>query len=331
MFLLLLTLLSLTILPSAIGQTPLSVTVSTNQTQYSPAQNVLISGMVRDNLNNPVLGAGVSIQVNGPSSKLVHVLLVYTNSAGSYSDSFILPADSVAGQYTVYVSASKSGYANGQNQSQFTVQGGSTTTSSSSPTTSSTTPSQRLCLIATAAYSSELSPEVALLRNFRDNQVLDTKAGASFMQAFNAFYYSFSPQVASRVASNDDIRIVTKAVLYPLVGILYLTSIVFAATSFNGELAVTISGIIAAFGLGFVYFGSIAALIARRFILVRSERLLKAIRTSCLLVLASLILLMLAEVASVPGALMVASVTLVLSCMVLGTMFATWITRKSAA
>ncbi|HEX7031593.1 MAG TPA: ABC transporter substrate-binding protein, partial [Nitrososphaera sp.] len=52
------------------------------------------------------------------------------------------------------------------------------------------------CLIATAAFGSELTPQVQFLRNFRDNYILSTASGAAFMNAFNSVYYSFSPQVA---------------------------------------------------------------------------------------------------------------------------------------
>ena len=52
------------------------------------------------------------------------------------------------------------------------------------------------CLIATAAYGSEMSKQVQQLRELRDNTVLDTDAGSSFMDTFNSIYYSFSPTIA---------------------------------------------------------------------------------------------------------------------------------------
>lgn len=308
------------------AQTPLSVTVSTSQAQYTPTQTVLISGTVRDSLNNPVLGAGASIQVNGPGGT-VHVQLVYTNQAGSYSDSFILAADSVAGQYTVYVVARKTGYADGQGQLQFTVQGGGTVTSSTSQTTSSTGPSQRLCLIATAAYGSELSPEVALLRTFRDKQVLNTRAGSSFMQAFNAFYYSFSPQVASHIAANTILRLTAKMFLYPLVGVLYLASAIFQVASSNSEGAIILSGMFASFALGLVYLGPIAAVIAR-LASGRSSRYTRALRAFGALAGCSLIGLVFADVIQLTAILTITTVGLVLSCMGLGALLLPGVTAR---
>jgi hypothetical protein len=52
------------------------------------------------------------------------------------------------------------------------------------------------CLIATAAYGTELAPQVQFLREIRDNTVLSTSSGSSFMTAFNDVYYSFSPTIA---------------------------------------------------------------------------------------------------------------------------------------
>jgi len=52
------------------------------------------------------------------------------------------------------------------------------------------------CLIATAAYGSEMSQQVQSLREIRDKTVLGTNSGSSFMETFNSIYYSFSPTIA---------------------------------------------------------------------------------------------------------------------------------------
>ncbi len=52
------------------------------------------------------------------------------------------------------------------------------------------------CLIATAAFGSELAPQVQQLRELRDNKLLQTKSGSDFMITFNNFYYLFSPDIA---------------------------------------------------------------------------------------------------------------------------------------
>ena len=48
------------------------------------------------------------------------------------------------------------------------------------------------CLIATATFDSELSPQVQKLREIRDSKLLQTESGTQFMESFNSFYYSFS-------------------------------------------------------------------------------------------------------------------------------------------
>jgi len=72
------------------------------------------------------------------------------------------------------------------------------------------------CLIATAAFGSELSPQVQFLREIRDNTVLQTESGTSFMTGFNQFYYSFSPVVADYERENPAFKEVVKITLTPL-------------------------------------------------------------------------------------------------------------------
>lgn len=220
----------------------------------------MVSGRVLDSQNNAVGGATVSIQIGDPPQSYD---LVYSDNSGAYQDAFIIPSSFRPGQYTIYVTASKAGFSiSPPQQTQFTlVQQNTSTTSSSSSSQSNGLPSP--CFIATATYGSEIAPEVALLRHFRDAQVLQTSAGRSFMQAFNAFYYSFSPQVAAFISSHAVLRSAMKVVLYPLIGILYLSSRMFQASSFNEELAVVISGTFAALGIGVVYFGPIAIICSR--------------------------------------------------------------------
>jgi len=72
------------------------------------------------------------------------------------------------------------------------------------------------CLIATAAFGSELSPQVQFLREIRDNTVLQTESGTSFMAGFNQFYYSFSPAVADYERENPAFKEAVKLALTPL-------------------------------------------------------------------------------------------------------------------
>ena len=72
------------------------------------------------------------------------------------------------------------------------------------------------CLIATAAFGSELAPQVQFLREIRDNTVLQTKSGSAFMTGFNQLYYSFSPTIADYERENLIFKEVVKLALIPL-------------------------------------------------------------------------------------------------------------------
>jgi len=78
------------------------------------------------------------------------------------------------------------------------------------------------CLIATASYDSELAPQVQFLREIRDNTVLSTASGTSFMTAFNSLYYSFSPTVADWERQNPVFKEAVKLTITPLLSTLSL-------------------------------------------------------------------------------------------------------------
>jgi hypothetical protein len=72
------------------------------------------------------------------------------------------------------------------------------------------------CLIATAAFGSEMAPQVQFLREIRDNTVLQTESGSAFMTGFNQFYYSFSPAVADYERENPAFKETVKLALTPM-------------------------------------------------------------------------------------------------------------------
>jgi len=72
------------------------------------------------------------------------------------------------------------------------------------------------CLIATATFGSELSPQVQFLREIRDGKVMVTQSGSIFMNGFNQFYYSFSPTVADYERENPVFKEAVKITLTPL-------------------------------------------------------------------------------------------------------------------
>ena len=76
------------------------------------------------------------------------------------------------------------------------------------------------CLIATAAYGSELAPQVQMLREIRDNQLMNTESGSAFMTTFNEAYYSFSPYIADLERESPVFKEIVKAGLTPMLSTL---------------------------------------------------------------------------------------------------------------
>ena len=78
------------------------------------------------------------------------------------------------------------------------------------------------CLIATATYGSELAPQVQQLRELRDNQLLNTESGTTFMGIFNDVYYSFSPIIADYERENPYFKEAVKLAITPMISSLSL-------------------------------------------------------------------------------------------------------------
>jgi len=82
------------------------------------------------------------------------------------------------------------------------------------------------CLIATATYGSELAPQVQQLRELRDNSLLQTQSGTSFMSTFNEFYYSFSPTISDWERQNPVFKEVVKLSITPMISSLSILNYV---------------------------------------------------------------------------------------------------------
>ncbi len=82
------------------------------------------------------------------------------------------------------------------------------------------------CLIATAAFGSEMAPQVQFLREIRDNTVMTTQSGTAFMTGFNQFYYSFSPYVADYERESPVFKEMVKVTLTPMLTSLTLLNYV---------------------------------------------------------------------------------------------------------
>lgn len=74
------------------------------------------------------------------------------------------------------------------------------------------------CFIATAAYGSTQEPHVRILRQFRDQVLMQSDAGKWFVRT----YYRLSPPAAHFIEQHPTLRAVTRAALWPLYGFAYL-------------------------------------------------------------------------------------------------------------
>lgn len=96
----------------------------------------------------------------------------------------------------------------------------STPTSTSTPTSNPTSSGGGSsggggggCFIATAAYGSYLDSNVMILRGFRDNVLLKSMPGRTFVNT----YYAISPPIATVIAGNSALRTATRWALTPIV------------------------------------------------------------------------------------------------------------------
>ena len=137
-----------------------------------------------------------------------------------------------------------------------------TSTTMSTATTLTTTQVQtitpRRCLIASAAFGSELEPEVQYLREFRDGKVASSYAGSNFMKMFNTFYYSFSPAAADVISSSPEYANTVRVLLYPMIGVLRFASLVSDLFVLKPEIEIVAAGIIASGLIGVAYLLPIA-------------------------------------------------------------------------
>jgi hypothetical protein len=77
------------------------------------------------------------------------------------------------------------------------------------------------CFIATAAFGSDMAPEVNIFRHFRNEYLLNTSWGQTLVKT----YYKFSPPVANFISQNEILRTSARVALWPL--------LIFAKTSLH--------------------------------------------------------------------------------------------------
>jgi len=74
------------------------------------------------------------------------------------------------------------------------------------------------CFIATAAFGSPAEKHVMLLKEFRDTLLLSNSLGRRFVDA----YYHYSPPAADFISRHENLKLIVRVFLYPLITISYL-------------------------------------------------------------------------------------------------------------
>lgn len=75
------------------------------------------------------------------------------------------------------------------------------------------------CFVATAAFGSEMAPQVEMLRQFRGKYLLQNSFGKSFVE----FYYKHSPAFADWIAKSEFRRAAARVILAPVIWLADLT------------------------------------------------------------------------------------------------------------
>ena len=197
-------------------------------------------------------------------------------------------------------------------------------------TETATVVEQPRCLIATAAFGSELAPQVQALREFRDGFIMKTFAGRNFMTAFNAFYYSWSPYVARAEYENPMLRGVIRSSIYPLLFILDLSK--YAAEPFSPipELAALVSGLVVSSLIGLIYLAP-PILTIWLILRLRGRRVALRLRYPAIALALGLMFFTIAELFESSTMMMVSSSMIVLSSMALAAMLPTRILQGKEA
>ena len=175
--------------------------VGIDSDSFQQGETVVITGNTGENNS-------VSIQVKDPTGSSILIRSVTADSSGNFDLQFKIPQNAMLGKYQIITNTVIGELPVIQTLTLEVVERQAETKSAEDKSGG--------CLIATAAFGSEMAPQVQFLREIRDNTVLQTESGASFMTGFNQFYYSFSPIIADYERENPVFKEVVKLTLTPL-------------------------------------------------------------------------------------------------------------------
>ncbi|AJW71759.1 CFI-box-CTERM domain-containing protein [Nitrosopumilus adriaticus] len=198
-------------IPVAFSET---ITINTNKEQFTGGDTVEINGVVE----NGDAGDFVALEIKDPNNETILIRTVTLGDGGTFYLKFKIPESGQSGSYNIVANSEQDG------QTVTETKTISKTTISES-SNSEKTPKGGGCLIATAAYGTELAPQVQFLREIRDNTVMSTTSGATFMSGFNQLYYSFSPTIADMERENPMFQEAVRIFITPMISTLSIMTL----------------------------------------------------------------------------------------------------------
>ncbi len=146
------------------------------------------------------------------------------------------------------------------------------TTQPTPPPTSSGSGSP--CIIATATYGGPLAAEVVFMRSVRDDMIGASATGSILVTAWNAFYYSWSPPVASAIDGSNALQTSFQVVLAPLLASMHLVAFTYnGLTWINADFAAAVAFTVAAILSISIYILLPAVLIRYTIVHIKTRRL----------------------------------------------------------
>ncbi|MCS5609498.1 MAG: hypothetical protein NZ961_03740 [Candidatus Poribacteria bacterium] len=185
---------------SASAQT--GITVETNFGVFQQGQAIMITGNAEEK--------SIAIQVKDPTGISILIRTLEADSGGNFNLEFRIPQTATLGDYQVVASMVVDDVPIINTTTFEVVEKGEKAEQIAKEKKGGG------CLIATAAFGSEMAPQIQFLRELRDNTVLQTESGTLFMAGFNQFYYSFSPAIADYERENPVFKEAVKLTLTPL-------------------------------------------------------------------------------------------------------------------
>ena len=209
------------------------ITFDVDTTKFAPGKTVELKGKVTGGLE----GQPLAVEIKDADGNVMLIRTVTSDENGDFVLKFKVPNNAKAGEFDIVTTVELDGQSFSETKSVESV--------ASTSEHLGQDPDQPICgkgtelvngicqvvktevkgkgggcLIATATYGTELAPQVQLLREIRDNNLLNTESGSAFMKTFNEFYYSFSPTIADYERENPVFKEAVKIAITPMISTL---------------------------------------------------------------------------------------------------------------